>query len=37
MWLIADNTGFSAGIHTHRCLYRANINPTTVGMVKTRR
>lgn len=32
--MIADNTGFSTGLHTHMGLYRVNINPNTNGMIK---
>ena len=32
--MIADNTGFSTGIHTHMGLYRVDLNPTTGGIVK---
>ena len=32
--MIADNTGFSTGIHTHMGLYRVDLNPTTGGIIK---
>lgn len=32
--MIADNTGFSTGVHTHMGLYRVDINPNTNGIIE---
>lgn len=32
--MIADNTGFSTGLHTHLGLYRVDINPSTNGIIE---
>ena len=34
LMMIADNTGFSTGLHTHMGLYRVDINPNTNGIIK---